>query len=130
MCDFSLEVYGSGRIANALLRFLYGYRGVEQICFQVRNIGFEFADGLLLLRSLRLSGIGFPGCVSRDRLGLLHCLILAPQCIAQFLDLLLLLCQGCLLRRNRVLQRLHVRGCNRGGLGPFWFRLRFSLRYH
>src|SRR6202040_165302 len=93
----SFVVDGGGWLRLSLLLLLNCHGRVQKVRLEVGHVGLEFAYGLLLLRSLRLSGVRFAGGVGCRRLNLLHRLILTLQCISQFLDLLLLLGQGGLL---------------------------------
>ena len=109
------------RRRDVLLCLLHCQGRVGYIGLEVGHIALQFADRLLLLADLRLGRVRLGGRVGRSGLDLLHSLILALQCIAQFLDLPPLLCYGGLLRGNCVLQCLHIRRCNGRSLGLFGF---------
>ena len=100
---------------NGLLHFLHSRGRVDVVRPHVSHIVLELSHRLLLLSCNCLSGVCLAACIGGRRLGLLNCLISLPKLILQLLDLLLLLRQGGLLRRDRIFQRLNIgrRDCSR-----------------
>jgi len=85
------------RLRHLLLSFLNGHHRIRKVALQVAYIALQLSNALLLLRCRVLRSIGFGSGITRRRLRLLYCGILAVELIAELLNLLLLLRKGCLL---------------------------------